>query len=189
MFSKYLFAIPLRYASASNVATQLLQIVLRTSNIPKIILSDVDTQFTALFSLLELCRLLEGKLEYATVQHPHIIGSLERTHASLKQYLGIYEHKIKHDWHNYVDLAVFVHNTSYYASIGCTPTFMFHGRQPITPLDLRFNNKIQTLETSYTFSRGLQDKMKEVFSTAHDATISSDNNYRQFYDRKRQRCL
>ena len=107
----------------------------------------------------ELCRLFKVKLEYATVRHPQNIGSLERTHGSLEQYLGIYEQKIKHGWHNYVDLPVFVHNTSYHASIGCTPTYLFYGRQPITPLDLRFKNKvIQNLETRYTFTRSLQAK-------------------------------
>ena len=184
VFSKKLFAIPLRNASASTVAKQLLQIFLRSSYIPKIILSHLGTQFTALV-MKELCRLLEGKLEYVTVKHSQTIGSLERTHASLKQYLGVYKHKIKHDWHNYVDLAVFVHNTSYHASIGCTPTFSFHGRQPITPLVLRFNNKtLQNLETRYTFTRGLQDKMNEVFSAARDATISPYNKYCNFCDRK-----
>ena len=101
-----MFATPLRNASASNVAKQFLQIFLRTSCIPKIILSDLGTQFTALVMKVPFW-LLEVKLEYATVKHLETIGSLERTHASLKQYLGIYEHKSKHDWHNSVDLAVF----------------------------------------------------------------------------------
>ena len=95
----------------------------------------------------------------ATVKHPQTVGSLERTHASLKQYLGIFEYKIEHDWHNYVD-SIFVHNTPYHASKGGTPTILFHGRQPITPLDLRLNNKTaQNLETRYTFTRISKDKM------------------------------
>ena len=183
-FSKYLFATPLRNASAPNVAKQLFHIFMRSAYIPKVVLSDMGTAFTSRV-MTELSRLLEIKLEYATVKHPQTVGSVERSHASLKQYLGIYENKIKRDWHQYVDLAVFVHNTAYHASIGCTPTFLFHGRQPHSQLDLRFDNKLlQTLETSYEFTSTLQDKMNEVFSLARDATITAYNKYRHFYDRK-----
>ena len=121
----------------------------------------------------ELCWLLEANLEYATVKHPQNIGSFESTHPSLKQYLGIYEHKIKHDWHNYVDLAVFVQNTSYHPSIGCTPTFLFHGRQPITQIDLRFNNKITTSRKKlYVHKRFTRQNERGIF-LACDARISS----------------
>ena len=116
--------------------------------------------------MTELSRLLEIKLEYATIKHPQTMGSIERCHASLKQYLGIYENRAQRDWYSYVDLAVFVHNTTYHTSIGCTPTFLFHGSQPTSQFDLRFNNKmIQTLETKYEFTSTLQDKMNEVFHT------------------------
>ena len=183
-FSKYLFAKTLRNASAPNVAKQLFQIFMRSAYIPKVVLSDMSTAFTSRV-MTELSRLLEIKLEYATVKHPQTVGSVERSHASLKQYLGIYENKSKRDWHQYVDPAVFVHNTAYHALIGCTPTFLFHGRQPHSQLDLRFDKKLlQTLETRYEFTSTLQDKMNEVFSLARDATITAYNKYRHFYDQK-----
>ena len=96
---------------------------MKSSYIPKTILSDVGTAFTA-HVMTELSKLLEITLQYATVKHPQTVGSVDRTDASLKQYLGIYENKLKKDWHNYVNLAIFVHNTSYHASIGCTPTYL-----------------------------------------------------------------
>ena len=101
----------------------------------------------------------------------------------LSNNIGIYEQN-QNDWHNSVDLAVFVHNTSYHASIECTPTFLFHGRQPITKLRLRYNETIQNLETCCTFTRVLQDKRNEVLSAARDATSSSYNKYCHYYDRK-----
>ena len=102
----------------------------------------------------------------------------------LKQYLGIYETKMKCDWHNYVDLAIFVHNTSYRVVIGCTPSFLFHGKQPLTPLELRFNNKLlQNLGTRFGFTQELQNRMNEVFCAARDATINA-YKYRHFYYRK-----
>ena len=62
---------------------------------------------------------------------------------------------------------------------------MFHGREPIKPLDLRFNLKVlQNLETRYEFTNSIQDRMNEVFSAARDATITAYQKYRHFYDRK-----
>ena len=43
-----------------------------------------------------------------------------------------------------VSLATFIHNTSYHSAIGCSPTILFGGREPIKPLDLRFNYTIFT---------------------------------------------
>ena len=57
---------------------------MRTSYIPKTILSDMGTAFTAKV-MTELSKLLEINLQYATVKHPQTVGSVERTHAYLKQ--------------------------------------------------------------------------------------------------------
>ena len=128
---------------------------LRNSYIPKTVLSDMGTAFTAKI-MTELSKLLEIPMQYATVKHPETVGSVERTHASLKQYLGIYENRLKKDWHTYVNLAAFVHNTPYHVSVGCTPTYLFHGREPVEPLDVRFNLKtIQNLETRNEFTSSM----------------------------------
>ena len=88
VFSKYLFAIPLRNASAPNVAKQLFHLFMRSSYNPKTVLSDMGTAFTAKI-MTELSKLHEITMQYATVKQPQPVGSVERTHASLKQYLGI----------------------------------------------------------------------------------------------------
>ena len=67
----------------------------------------------------------------------------------------------------------------------CTPTYLFHGREPLKPLGQRFNLKVvQSLETRYEFTNSIQDRMNEVFAAARDETITSYNKYRHFYDRK-----
>ena len=152
VFSKYLFAILLRNASVANVAKQLFLLFMPTSYIPKIVLFGIRTAFTANV-MTELSQILEITMQYATVKHPKTVGSVERTHESLEQYLGIYEYKLKKDFHTCVDLATFVHNTSYHVSIGCTPTYLSHGREPVKPLDVRFNLRtLQNLETRYEFT-------------------------------------
>ena len=47
--------------------------------------------------MTELLKLLKITMQYATVKHPQTVGSVERTHASLKQHLGIDKYKLKKD--------------------------------------------------------------------------------------------
>ena len=46
-FSKYLFATPLRNASAPNVAKQFFHIFMRSAYIPRVVLSDMGAAFTS----------------------------------------------------------------------------------------------------------------------------------------------
>ena len=62
----------------------------------------------------------------------------------LKRILKLNTTKQWSDWYKIVDLDCYIHNTSNYSSNGCTPSLLFHGREPIKPLDLRF--KYQTIK-------------------------------------------
>ena len=184
VFSRYLFAVPLSTASAQAVAQALVNIFLRHSYIPRLILTDLGTVFTSnLFK--ELTQLLQVKLKHASLKHAQTIGLLERSHAALKRTLRINENGTSPNWVKYVDIAVFVHNTSYHTSIGCTPSLLFHGREPITPIDIRFQTSRKTLPSNdYMLITSLHSRMSELFSTAKENIIRSYQKYKCYYDRK-----
>ena len=184
VFSKFLFAVPLTNASADTVARELVKIFFNHSYIPETILSDLGTTFTS--SLLhELTELLEIKLKHATLKHPQTIGVVERSHAALKRILKINTNSQWNDWHKYVSLAVFIHNTSYHHSIGYCPSSIFHGRDPIKPLDIRFSRKaMESVETNSDYVNGLQDSMITKFAENKLRLIESYQRYRYYYDKK-----
>ena len=160
VFSKYLFAKPLTSASAQKVATELAAIFFSHSYIPHTILSDLGSKFVSDL-MHELCTLLEIKLKQATLKHPQTVGVVERSHSALKRILKLNTNEQWSNWHLYVPLAAYIHNTSYYSSIGCTPTSIFHGREPIKPLDIRFNRKNnQQFDPKSDFVTELQDAMQ-----------------------------
>ena len=66
VFSKYLFAVTLLDAGASNVAKQLFQTFKPTSYKRKIILLDIVTAFTARL-MKELCQIFETNIDFATM--------------------------------------------------------------------------------------------------------------------------
>ena len=81
--------------------------------------------------------LLEIQLEHASLKHPQTVGVVERSHSALKRILKLNTNEQWNDWFKYLQLAAFIRNTCYHSAIGCSPTVLFHGREPIKPLDLR----------------------------------------------------
>ena len=154
------------------------------SYIPQGVLSDLGTQFVSdLFH--ELTQLLKIKVSHASLRHPQTIGVVKRAHADLTRILKLNSNQIFTNWHKYLNLATFIHNTSYHTSIGCAPTVIFHGRDPAKPLDIRFHsNCIQKSTFNYDFAESLRDEMLKKFQTTKESLAKSFNRYRRYYDQK-----
>ena len=63
----------------------------------------------------ELAKILEAKLKHATLKHPQKIEAVD---GPLKRMLRLNTTEQWTNWHKYVPLATFIHNTSYHTSIG-----------------------------------------------------------------------
>ena len=153
VFTRYLFAVPIKKADAVSVARTLVGIFMRHTYLPVIILTDQGSVFLSqLFK--ELTRILEIRLKHASVKHSQTMGTVERAHAALKKVLKIYENTEGTNWHKFVDYALFCHNTAYHSSIGCTPSLLFHGREPLTPLEIRFRSeKLAAISSGYDYTK------------------------------------
>ena len=95
------------------------------------------------------------------------------------------ENKTSSDWHRYVDIAVFIHNTTYAPAVGCKPSDVFHGRTPVNPLDLRFQNtRLWQHKPKADCIKEIQDKTTELFASVKENLIHSYLKYKKYYDRK-----
>ena len=184
VFTKYLFATPIRRITAQSVTTVLTQLFLKHTYIPKIIMTDEGSQFTS--SLMkDVTDLLDIELQHATVKHPQTIGLLERAHANLKKTLKIYENNQHTDWHKYVDYAVFAHNTNYNPITRSTPSDLFHGFAPNKALEVRFQVPHKKQPEFQTIQQ-IQDKLKELVYLQKDDIIQRYVKYKQYYDKQPQ---
>ena len=182
VFTEYLFAVPLTNVRAETLARELASIFFRHSYLPKTILSDLGTSFVSEL-LHELTKLLEIQLEHASLIHPQTVGVVERSHSALKRILKLNTKEQWNDCFKYVQLATFIHNTSYHSACGCSPTALFHGREPIKPLDLRFNNTlIERFSPNSEYVIALQDAMNKKFSETKFKLTEMYNKYRAYYD-------
>ena len=127
MFSqKYPFAVPLTNGYAYTVARELVKVFFQHSYIPQTILSDLGTNFNSEL-MSELASLVEVKIKHASLKHPQNIEAVEQSQGPLRQILELNTEEQWKNWHKYVPLATFIHNTSYHSSINCCPSTLFHG--------------------------------------------------------------
>ena len=84
IFSRYLFAVPLKRPDTHSVVRGLLSIFTRHAYVPKHILTDKSTAFTAEL-LTEIAKTADKHISHATIKHAQTIGMVERTPAKLKK--------------------------------------------------------------------------------------------------------
>ena len=183
VFSRYLFAVPLKRPDTHSVVRGLLSIFTKHAYVPKHILTDKGTAFTAEL-LTEIAKAADKHISHATIKHAQTIGMVERTHAKLKKILKISVNADRPQWDRYVDIAIMAHNTTYHDSLKCSTTEIFHDRIPYIPLDLQFRNAIKPAETKCKDVNEILDKMNFIFRDNLDNIISAYHKYKTYYDRK-----
>ncbi len=183
VFSRYFFTVPLVRVDAPSIVKALLHIFTTHAYIPNKIISDKGSVFVS-HIFQELTQQLKIQTSHATVKHPQTIGSLERSHSTIKRLLGIHTNKRFTNWHRFLSLTTYEYNTTYHTTIGSTPTQIFHGREPIRPLDVRFNGKLAREHAKSFDDQTNLDQHMALYDKARENSILNFKSYRSYYDRK-----
>ena len=182
VFSRYLFAIPIRKPDTHSVVRALMSIFTRHAYVPTTILTDKGSQFTAEV-IEELTKKSGIIIEHATIKHAQTIGVTERNHQRLKQILKINVATDSPQWDRYVNFAVMAHNTTYHSSLKCTASEVFHGRVPYNALDLKFRNPVEMQDKTTKISK-IVDHMNEKYKVICTNLVEGFHKYKSYYDRK-----
>ena len=135
--------------------------------------------------LADVLTTLNVKIRHATVKHAQTIGTVERSHASLKRILKTRTNEKSNDWHRYVNMAVLAHNTTYNESTGYTPSQLFHGRVPFNALERRLNPQINNIDNPICRSfQKIDKKLAKMNETAKQNIIKNYVRYKAYYDRR-----
>ncbi len=132
--TRYPEAIPLRKATAKNIAHELFMLFSRVG-IPAEILTDQGTPFMSRL-MADLCRLLRVKQLRTTVYHPQTDGLVQRFNQTLKQMLRRVAAEDRRDWDQMLPYVLFGIREVSQASTGFTPFELLFGRQPRGLLDV-----------------------------------------------------
>ncbi len=184
VFSRYSFTAPFKRVDAETVARALLHILSTHSYIPSKIISDKGTVFVSQTFKQKMTE-LQIKKEHATVKHPETIGALERCHySSLKRFLHSQTGKKFPYWHRRLSVATYAYNTTYHTALGTTPTQVFHGKEPIRPLDIRFSGVLRPAQTKSLDPQKNLDNHNELYSQTKQQSVIHFPHYRGYFDRK-----
>ncbi|KAJ1155054.1 hypothetical protein NDU88_007790 [Pleurodeles waltl] len=130
--------------TSSELATILLNRVVRYHGLPKVILSDRGSQFASNFWKI-WCKTLQVTSTLSTSHHPQTDGQTERLNQTLKQYLRAYAEKALNSWTSMLWLAELAYNNSFHTSTGVTPFFGLFGYHPDT-LPITIPQKVLSLQ-------------------------------------------
>ena len=90
-------------------------------------ITDQDSVFVSNV-IHEIADVLGIRHRQAITKHRQTIGVLERTEATMKTSLKMSSEEFRKQWHQYLPLPLLSYNTTFYASKGCEPIQIFHGK-------------------------------------------------------------
>jgi hypothetical protein len=147
-FTKYSHFIPLKHPySATTVAQEFLDHVVKLHSLPVTITSDKDKVFTSKF-WQGLFEKWGTKLQMSTAYHLQTDGQTERVNQCLEMYLRTAVADTPTVWVSWLPLAEFWYNTAQHSSLGCSPFKAMYGREPnlgqFTSVDTSAHADLQT---------------------------------------------
>lgn len=152
LFSKYLFAIPIRNKDALTVSNALFKLF-TYFGVSNTLISDQGSEFIAEI-ISELCKTLHVTQEFTPSFVHHCLGACERTHSTLAEKLTPYISNDRKSWNKFLPAVVFALNTSANSSSGFSSYEIIYGQRPKFPL----TNPIRNFKTMH---KGLQTYVKE----------------------------
>ena len=184
VFSRYAFAYPVSNPTAVKTVKVIIEIMTRHAYLPTLNITDRGSVSVSQV-IHEEAEILGINLKHATTKHAQTIGVLERAHATIKTSLKMASGEYRKQWHKFLPIAILNYNTTYYSSIDCEPSRVFHGRVPHNILDhklgLRFNpNTAPTTD----FAEKLLQKTKNLYDKTKKNVKQSYIKYKMYYDKK-----
>jgi hypothetical protein len=153
--------------------------IVRLHGIPKTIVSDRGSQFTAHF-WEHLHKGLETSLIRSTVYHPQTDGQTERVNAVLEDMLRACVLSSRGSWESWLPLAEFAYNNSYQESIKMAPFEALYGRKCRTPL-----NWIEPGERRYYGIDFVEEAEKKVHIIQQNMK-ATQSHQKSYADRRRR---
>ncbi|KAL1274384.1 hypothetical protein QQF64_027198 [Cirrhinus molitorella] len=186
--TRYPEAIPLRKATAKNIAQELFLLCTRVG-IPSEILTDQGTPFMSRL-MADLCRLLRVKQLRTTVYHPQMDGLVERFNQTLKQMLKRVAAEDRKNWDLLIPYVLFGIREVPQASTGFTPFELLFGRQPRGLLDVAKEAWEQQqpalLRSTIEHVREMRERIERVMPLVKEHLTKAQQSQQRRYDRAAQ---
>ena len=177
-FSKYSEAIALKEIDSVTIAHALAEQFITRFGCRQEIHTDQGSNFMSKI-FRTICRIFQIKKLQSSAFHPQSLGSLERSHHSLVEYLK--QFGSEQNWDLWLRFAMFSYNTSIHEATGFAPHTLVFGREA------NILSSFARGKPEQTYSMYLDDLLKrltETQSTAERRLISAKWKSKRYYDQK-----
>jgi hypothetical protein len=163
--------------TAKGAARLYLREVWKHHGMPRVVLSDRGSQFTARFTH-ELYKLLGIKLATSTAYHPQTNGQTEHINQELEGYLCIFTSQRQDNLDDLLPLGEFSHNNNVHSSTQQTPFMVDTGRHPCMAFEPHWPRS--KLESVNEFA----ERMAQGLEEAKSAIAKAKDEYAMYYNRR-----
>lgn len=173
------FAIPNH--ESQTIARHFIEKFICIFGIPQIIVTDQGKDFTSDL-LKQISKLLKIKQINCTAYHPQSNGALERSHATLADYLKHYINDNQTDWDDWLDFSMFSYNTTTHTSTKFSPFELVFGNKANLPTSIT-----KTPEFKYTYDDYFDEltlKLQKSQEIARNNLLHSKEVNKKYYDKK-----
>lgn len=139
--SKYLITVPLSDKSAKSVACAIFENFILIHGPMKSMRSDLGTEYNNEL-IRELCVLLKIEHQLSTAYRHQSVGTVERNHRVLNEYLRAYVSENITQWEEYLKYFTFCYNITENTALDCkfSPFELIFSKKPNLPIDLLNGN-------------------------------------------------
>lgn len=177
-FSKYSDAIPISKIDSETIATALAEQFISRYGCPRSIHTDQGTNFTS--NLMKtFCKIFNIQRITSTAFHPQSLGSLERSHHTLIEYLKQYGDQ--QNWDEWLRFAIFSYNTSIHEAIGYAPYTLVFGRKAQIPTSF---SRDEAPKTYVQYLTDLLRKLHSIQSESYEKLKAAKEKSKKYYDLK-----
>jgi hypothetical protein len=181
--TKCVHFIPTHTTITAEGTTRLyLREVWKHHGMPRVVLSDRGSQFTAGFTC-ELYKLLGIELATSTAYHPQTDGQTKHVNQELEGYLRIFTSRRQDDWDDLLRLGEFSHNNNVHSSTQQTPFMVDTGRHPHMGFEpQRPRSKLESVNE-------FVERMAQGLEEAKSAIAKAKDEYAMYYNRRHEPAL
>jgi hypothetical protein len=165
--------------TAKGAACLYLREVWKHHGMPRVVVSDRGSQFTAGFTC-ELYKLLGIELATSMAYHPQTDGQTEHVNQELEGYLHIFTSRRQDDWDDLLPLGELSHNNNIHSSAQQTPFMVDTRRHP--HMGFEPHQPRSELESVNEFAECMAQGLEE----AKSAISKVKDEYAMYYNRRRE---
>lgn len=180
--TKYLVTAPIQNKDSKTVAKAIFENFILNYGPMKNIRTDLGTEYKSQ-TIEELFKLLKINHTFSTAYH-QTLGTIERNHRVLNEYLRAYLNEKHDDWDTYLKYFTFCYNINAQSSLGnmYTPFELVFAKKPnLTEI---LNGKVDPVYNIENYAKEMKYRIQTANETARKLIEKSKMKNKQNYDKK-----